>query len=351
MIEIGLIVVYGPPCSGKSTYVNTKLGKKDVRFDYDLLMQSISTRKSHEYSDDHLPYVMDFREVIIKKSTKAKGIKDTYVIATRITDKLKAELKDKNPTYKLIDTTKEQCLKYLKQDKTRKDKKFWRKKINDWFEWHEEYKKESADDSERGETMDKTETRELITNEIEIREDDDGNRTISGYAVKWEKKSHVLGYFMKFREQFKKGSFADSLNDGDQRFLWSHDSAKVLGRIKNNTLRLKEDDVGLHFELDLPNTTLGNDTYESIRRGDVDGVSFGFNNPEDHVEEFDDDIPLRTIKKANLIEVSAVAFPAYPDSEVAARGFDRMKEYSDDLKEYQDEQAAKIKMLIELGGN
>src|SRR5699024_5746937 len=97
--------------------------------------------------------------------------------------------------------------------------------------------------------MDKTETRELLTNKIEIREDDDGNRTISGYAVKWDKRSHVLGMFMKFREQFKKGAFLESLNDDDQRFLWSHDTSKVLGRVKNNTLRLKEDDTGLRFEL------------------------------------------------------------------------------------------------------
>lgn len=196
--------------------------------------------------------------------------------------------------------------------------------------------------------MNKTEKRELVTNDIEIREDDDGNRTISGYAVKWEKKSNVLGYFMKFREQFKKGAFADSLKDGDQRFLWSHDSGKVLGRIKNGTLRLKEDDTGLQFELDLPNTTLGNDTYESIKRGDVDGVSFGFRNPDDHIEEFDDDIPLRTIRKADLIEVSAVAFPAYPDSEVSARGYDRMKEFDEEMKKREAEQRAKINILLNL---
>ena len=119
----------------------------------------------------------------------------------------------------------------------------------------------------------KTEIRDLITDSIEIREDEDGNRTISGYAVKWEKKSHVLGYFYKFREQFKKGAFADSLEKDDQRFLWSHDVSKVLGRRKNNTLRLEEDEVGLRFELDLPKTSLGDDTYESIKRGDVDGVT------------------------------------------------------------------------------
>lgn len=198
--------------------------------------------------------------------------------------------------------------------------------------------------------MDKTETRELVTGNIEIREDDDGNRTLTGYAVKWDKKSHVLGYWRKFREQFKKGAFAASLENDDQRFLWSHDTSQVLGRTKNKTLRLKEDSTGLHFELDLPKTTLGNDTYETIKRGDVDGVSFGFSMLDDEMDEPDDDLPLRTVKKAKLFEVSAVAFPAYPDSEVSARGFDPMKQRAEELKEYRDEQAAKIKTLITLGG-
>lgn len=196
--------------------------------------------------------------------------------------------------------------------------------------------------------VDKTEQRELMTNKIEIREDDDGTRTISGYAVKWEKKSQVLGLYYKFREQFKSGAFLNSLNNDDQRFLWSHDTGKVLGRTKNNTLRLKEDDVGLRFELDLPNTTLGNDTYESIKRGDVDGVSFGFRVEDDEIEEPEDDLPLRTVKKAKLLEISAVAFPAYPDSEVSARGYDPIKRHDDELKTFKAEQAAKIKTLIEL---
>lgn len=196
--------------------------------------------------------------------------------------------------------------------------------------------------------LNKTETRELVTNGIEIREDDDGNRTLTGYAVKWDKKSHVLGYWRKFREQFKKGAFVASLENDDQRFLWSHDTSQVLGRTKNKTLRLEEDDVGLRFELDLPNTTLGNDTYETIKRGDVDGVSFGFSMLDDEMDEPDDDLPLRTVKKAKLFEVSAVAFPAYPDSEVSARGYDRMKEFDEEMKKREAEQKAKINILLNL---
>ena len=196
--------------------------------------------------------------------------------------------------------------------------------------------------------MDKKEFRDLTSHKIEVREDDEGNKILSGYAVKWEKKSQVLGMFMKFREQIQKGAFIQSLNDDDQRFLWSHDTSKVLGRRKNNTLRLSEDDIGLRFELDLPNTTLGKDTFESVQRGDVDGVSFGFRAEDDEFDEPDDDIPLRTIKKAKLMEVSAVAFPAYPDSQVSARGYDPMKEHAEELKEYREEQAAKIRLLTRL---
>ncbi len=196
--------------------------------------------------------------------------------------------------------------------------------------------------------MDKTELRELTTQKIEIREDEDGNRTLSGYAVKWEKKSHVLGFFRKFREQFKKGAFADSLKKDDQRFLWSHDTSKVLGRTGNQTLRLNEDEVGLRFEIDLPQTSLGNDTYESIKRGDVDGVSFGFRMESHDIEEPDDDLILRTVTKAKLLEVSAVAFPAYPDSEVSARGYDPMKEREEELRANEKEQVSKIKTLIDI---
>lgn len=190
--------------------------------------------------------------------------------------------------------------------------------------------------------MDKTETREITTQKIEIREDENGNKTLSGYAVKWEKKSLVMGYYRKFREQFRQGAFLDSLQKDDQRFLWSHDTSKVLGRKKNKTLRLYEDSIGLRFELDLPNTTLGSDAYETIKRGDVDGVSFGFQMINEEIDEPDDDLMLRTVTKAKLLEVSAVAFPAYPDSEVSARGYDPYKNY---LEERNDKDLRKKLIL------
>ena len=178
-------------------------------------------------------------------------------------------------------------------------------------------------------TIPEVEKRELISEGIEVREAENGTKTISGYAVKWEMKSQTLGYYYRFKEQFKKGAFSDSLTADDQRALWSHDTSQVLGRTKNGTLRLTEDDIGLRFELDLPPTTLGSDVYQTIKRGDVDGVSFGFKKTKEEWDESDPDNIVRSILKANLLEISPVAFPAYPDSTVSARSYDPYKEYLD----------------------
>lgn len=178
--------------------------------------------------------------------------------------------------------------------------------------------------------MNQTEKREILSSEIEIREIEGGLRTITGYAVKWEMKSVTMGYWRRFKEQFKRGAFTDSLTQDDQLALWSHDYSQVLGRTMNGTLRLFEDEIGLRFELDLADTTLGDDTYKTIKRGDIDGVSFGFQMVKEEWDESNPDNIVRSVTKAKLVEISPVAFPAYPDSQVSARSHDPYKQFVDE---------------------
>ncbi|MEF7566439.1 HK97 family phage prohead protease, partial [Bacillus infantis] len=112
------------------------------------------------------------------------------------------------------------------------------------------------------------------------------------------------------------------------------------------TLRLYEDDIGLRFELDLPNTTLGNDAYETIKRGDVDGVSFGFSMRKQEWDEADPDNIVRTITQADLFEISPVGFPAYPDSQVSARSEDPYKAYLDEKNETELEERRQRLILL-----
>lgn len=193
--------------------------------------------------------------------------------------------------------------------------------------------------------MTTVEKRNLTTNSVEIREDDEGKRTLTGYAIKWEMKSVTMGW-RRFREQFKRGAFTESLTNEDQLALWSHDTSKVLGRTKNGTLRLFEDEVGLRFELDLLDTTLGDDAYKTIKRGDVDGVSFGFSMLKQEWDEADPDNVIRTITKAKLLEISPVAFPAYPDSEVSARSSDPYEQHVLEKRNEQRRKRLYLKTLI-----
>lgn len=171
-----------------------------------------------------------------------------------------------------------------------------------------------------------TERRAIDSSEFELRVAEDGTKTIEGYAIKWDMLSVSLGWFTKFREKFQRGAFAEYLGaDTDTKFLIGHDINQVLGRRKNKMLTLSEDDVGLRFSVTLPPTTLGNDTHISVKRGDVDKISIGFNKLGEEWDETDENNIIRTITKANLPEISLTAWPAYEDTEATARDNDPYK--------------------------
>jgi uncharacterized protein len=140
-------------------------------------------------------------------------------------------------------------------------------------------------------------------------------RKLAGYAAKFGTEAR-LG---KTVETIAKGAFRASLGHRDILCLADHDASKVLGRTKTGTLKLEEDDQGLRFELDLPNTTTGNDVLELVQRGDAGGMSFGF-----HVKRQSWAGDRRTLEEVDLREVSIVsAWPAYQGTTVEARSQQR----------------------------
>lgn len=163
------------------------------------------------------------------------------------------------------------------------------------------------------------------TTGFEVRAADDKSPgTLTGYAAVFDKWSENLG---GFREIIRKGAFKNSLEEGaDVRALVGHDTARIIGRASAQTLSIEEDDTGLRVEIDLPNTTEGRDLAESVRRGDIDGMSFGFNVTSDRWTFSDDGEPdERELLGIELFEVSAVTFPAYPDTTLAKRSLERAR--------------------------
>ena len=179
-------------------------------------------------------------------------------------------------------------------------------------------------------------------------------KVLTGYVLKWNSLSELIGgkgRLGSFKEKFNKGSLTDSLKKDDQRFLFSHDTSQVLGRKKSGTLVLSEDGIGLKFRLNLPETTLGNDLHELVKRGDISGMSFSFIAIDDYWNDFiDPQDTIRTVKKAKLHEVSAVAFPAYPDSIISVNGESGLRESARDsiIKLLDEDDQDKRKRIVEM---
>lgn len=151
----------------------------------------------------------------------------------------------------------------------------------------------------------------------ELRAKSDNGFGIKGHAAVFNQLSDVI---WDFREKIAPGAFAESIEKDDIRSLWNHDPSLVLGRTKSKTLRLKEDNIGLHIDNDFPDTTYARDYFKLIERGDVDQMSFGFRVlPGGEDWTFENNMAIRTIKKAQLFDVSPVTFPAYPQTSVSVR--------------------------------
>jgi len=146
--------------------------------------------------------------------------------------------------------------------------------------------------------------------------DGDTAPVIRGYAV-------VFGAIADFgfmRERVMPGAFTRALKEKqDVRALVNHNPSMILGRTAAGTLRLKQDDEGLLTEIDPPDTQVGRDVIVSLKRGDVDQMSFGFRSVEEKWIEKRGETPIREIHDADLFDVSVVAFPAYEETSVQVR--------------------------------
>lgn len=118
-------------------------------------------------------------------------------------------------------------------------------------------------------------------------------------------------------------------DETDVRAFVNHDHRLLLGRQSAGTLRLGVDDEALAFEVDLPDTSYARDLRILVDRGDLNGASFGFIPGDDRWTRAPDGRQLRThTSVAELVDVSAVTFPAYTGATVALRhiNFDALTE-------------------------
>lgn len=158
---------------------------------------------------------------------------------------------------------------------------------------------------------------------FEVRASENDNKAIiTGRPIVFNSRTD-LGYFDEIIEP----GALDKADLSDVRFLVNHDTSKIpLARAKkgdsNSTMKMSVDKDGLsiNVELDIENNPEARSLYSAIRRGDISGMSFMFSIDGEEWENIESEHPTRRIKKiSQVVEVSAVTFPAYEDTEITAR--------------------------------
>jgi HK97 family phage prohead protease len=151
---------------------------------------------------------------------------------------------------------------------------------------------------------------EQRTIDVDVGSLDTRGKTVHGYAAVYNVLSEDLG---GYKERIAPGAFSGVL-DADVRALLNHNPDEVLGRTRSGTLRLFDEAKGLRFELDLPDSPLGENMRSAISRGDIDGASFRFDVGQ---EAWDGDI--RTVKTVKALHDVTVATVRVSGSRLAMR--------------------------------
>lgn len=168
------------------------------------------------------------------------------------------------------------------------------------------------------------------------------SRTVEGYAVVFNSQSEDLGFY----ETINPAAITEEvLMRSDVFCLFNHDQDKVLARSKYGTgsLQLQLDEQGLKYTFTAPNTDLGEELLEYLRRGDIDSSSFAFTVSTDEGSEVwttgTDGRQYREILKIDsLHDVSPVWTPAYSSTSVSQRTLDKLNQ----LREMQDEKEKEL---------
>lgn len=163
---------------------------------------------------------------------------------------------------------------------------------------------------------------------------DSKDNVIEGYAIRFNTVSEILYDKEKrrfFREIIDREAITQELIDNsDIKFLFNHDKERLLARRNRGTgsLNVEVREDGVYFSFEIPDTTIGNDLKEMIKRGEVTTCSFAFVDGDSIEWDFSNrEIPTRTVKSIRgLFDLSAVFDAAYSQTEISCRSIDEMVE-------------------------
>ncbi len=293
-------VVWGPPASGKTTFVNENRSGNSITFDFDMLMRTLSGLSPHEKNPNLVGYLLDIRGLIVERLKTEKRLDDAWIIVSWVDDNFRSLFNGIDAQYTLMETPQDVCLQRVDDNKDRHIAADEMKRvINEWFDKYNQHY--------RGGVM-KTEKRAMPF-EMRMETAEDSARVIGAGAV-YNKRSQDLGGFF---EIIREGAFKRSLESGRViKSFVNHDPNQVLGTTESNPpLTITDDKRNMGYEVEIPDTSYGKDLRENLKRGNIKGSSFQFRTIEDNWYKDDKGETVREVISAELFEVGPVTDPAY----------------------------------------
>jgi HK97 family phage prohead protease len=144
----------------------------------------------------------------------------------------------------------------------------------------------------------------------------DSGHYVEGYATTFDKPYELFELDgVKYYETIDRNALTGA-DISDVIMRYDHDG-KVLARKSNKTLGIEADQNGLFIFADLSKSRAAQDLFEEIQNGLVTKMSWAFTVEESSYNRKTHTLKILKIKK--VYDVSAVSYPANPETEIFAR--------------------------------
>ena len=126
-----LTLVYGPPCSGKTTHVAEQAQRGDLIIDYDAIAVALGSPHSHEHPRSLHPFILHAIDALLERTRRSPEVK-VWLIKCNPTQRDVAI----STTQTRMATSKQECKRRAVEAGR---PSAWTQLIDDWFTAHPQH--------------------------------------------------------------------------------------------------------------------------------------------------------------------------------------------------------------------
>jgi len=301
-------VVVGPPCGGKSTYLDEWAAADEVRIDFDTLAVALGSSTPHGSYGDVRETTHAARAASVSAVLAWGADGNAWIVHANPNAFQVEEYEAKGVQFYLLNPGLDECLARAEADERPEDTADL---IRNWYDSPPTLPATTETVSVRNKLKGMPMLKQKLHAPLRIKSVSETGE-FSGYGS-------VFNTEDSYGDVVVKGAFTESLQDWAAKgrmpsLLWQHDVSEPIGVYT----RMEEDDEGLYVEgrLLVDDDPLAKRAHAHLKAGSLSGMSIGYSLPPEgwsHDKEKD----IYVLSKINLWEVSLVTFPANDEARVS----------------------------------